>query len=80
MLFSYEGFRGKREEVEEKKREPRDFWRRCVLGEHAYPSRTRGLSLGRPMVLYWRRYGRVGGCQIKKEKRFALQATGVQEI
>ena len=29
------------------------------------------------MVLYWRRYGRVGGCQIIKN---ALQVTGVQEI
>ena len=29
------------------------------------------------MVLYWRRYGRVGGCQIMKN---ALQVTGGQEI
>ena len=71
MLFSYEGFRGKREE--EKKREKR-LLAAMRSGEHAYPSRTRGLSLGRPMVLYWRRYGRVGGCQIKKEKAYLRHA------
>ena len=40
------------------------FWWRCVRGTHPFPSRTRWLRPGRPMVLYWRRYGRVGGCQI----------------
>ena len=27
------------------------------------------LSPGRPMILYWRRYGKAGGCRIKKRKR-----------
>ena len=42
----------------------RGFWWRCAYGKHPYPSRTRWLSRKRPMVLYWRRYGRAGGCQI----------------
>ena len=40
------------------------FWWRCGQGSHPYTSRTRWLRPDRPMVLYWRRYGRVGGCQI----------------
>ena len=31
---------------------------------HPFSSRTRWLRPKRPMVLYWRRYGRAGGCQI----------------
>ena len=32
--------------------------------EKRFSSRTRRLRPGRPMVLHWRRCGRVGGCQI----------------
>ena len=53
--------------------EHQNFWWRCAYGEHPYPSRTRRLRHKRPMVLYWRRYGRVGGCQIYlKTSRKAL--------
>ena len=38
-----------------------DLWWRYVHGKHPFPSRTRWLSRGRPMVLSWRRLGRVGG-------------------
>ena len=41
------------------------FWWRCVSGKHPFTFRTRWLRPRRPMVLYWWRYGRVGGCQIK---------------
>ncbi|MCU6686339.1 hypothetical protein OCV99_07190, partial [Dorea acetigenes] len=34
-----------------------------------YPSRTRWLRPKRPMVLHWRRCGRAGGRQVKKEER-----------
>ena len=37
---------------------------RCAHGTHPFPSRTRRLRRGRPMVLCWRRHGRVGGCRI----------------
>ena len=37
---------------------------RCAYGAHPFSSRTRWLRRKRPMVLYWRRYGRVGGCWI----------------
>ena len=47
----------------------RAFWWRCVQGQHPFPSRTRWLRPERPMVLHWRRCGRVGGRQFKKEKR-----------
>ncbi len=40
-----------------------DFRWRYARGQHPYPSRTRWLSPGRPMVLYWGRYGRAGGCR-----------------
>ena len=40
------------------------FWWRCAYGTHPFSSRTRWLRHKRPMVLYWRRYGRAGGCQI----------------
>ena len=46
-----------------------DFRWRCAQGKHPYPSRTRWLSSGRPMILYWRRYGKAGGCRIKKEEK-----------
>ena len=36
---------------------------RCAQGTHPYPSRTRWLRPGRPMVLCWRRHGRAGGCR-----------------
>ena len=38
----------------------------ALQGKHPYTSRTRRLSLKRPMILYWRRYGKAGGCQITK--------------
>ena len=41
-------------------------WCRCVCGTHPFPFRTRWLRHRRPMVLCWRRHGRVGGCQLKK--------------
>ena len=44
------------------------FWWRCGQGTHPFPSRTRRLRPERPMVLCWRRHGRVGGRRIKKEK------------
>ena len=34
-----------------------------------FPSRTRWLRPKRPMVLYWRRYGRAGGCRIYKKQK-----------
>ena len=33
-------------------------------GSHLFPSRTQKLSLLAPMVLHWRRCGRVGHCQV----------------
>ncbi len=39
------------------------FWWRCAEGKLPYPSRTRWLRPERPMVLHWRRCGRVGGRQ-----------------
>ena len=39
----------------------------ALRGKHPYTSRTRWLSLKRPMILCWRRYGKVGGCQIYKK-------------
>ena len=50
----------------------KDFRWRCAQGTHPFPSRTRWLRPKRPMVLYWRRYGRVGGCQIIKKKNWSL--------
>ena len=32
--------------------------------EHVFHAYVNLLSLKRPMVLYWRRYGRAGGCRI----------------
>ena len=37
--------------------------------EHAARIYAGMLRPGRPMILYWRRYGKAGGCRIKKEKR-----------
>ena len=37
---------------------------RCAEGIYPFPSRTRWSRPQRPMVLYWRRYGRAGGCRI----------------
>ena len=48
--------------------ESKCFWCRCGWGTHPFPSRTRRLRPNRPMVLHWRRCGRAGGRQIKKEK------------
>ena len=45
----------------------RIFWWRCACGRHPFPYRTRWLRRRRPMVLHWRRCGRAGGRQIKKE-------------
>ena len=39
------------------------FWCRCAYGKHPFSVRTRWLRRRRPMVLCWRRHGRVGGCQ-----------------
>ena len=39
------------------------------LGETPVPIPNTWLRPGRPMVLHWRRCGRVGGRQIKKEKK-----------
>ena len=43
----------------------RIFRWRCAQGRHPFSSRTRWLRPGRPMILYWRRYGKAGGCRIK---------------
>ena len=45
----------------------RNFWCRCAFGKHPFPSRTRRLRLKRPMILYWRRYGKAGGCQAESK-------------
>ena len=37
-------------------------------GSHLFPYRTQKLSLSAPMVLGWRRPGRVGHCRIPNEK------------
>ena len=44
-------------------------------GSHLFPYRTQKLSLSAPMVLGWRRPGRVGRCRIPNEKR--LHSCGV---
>ena len=41
-------------------------------GIHLFPYRTQKLSLSAPMVLGWRRPGRVGRCRIPKEKGFSF--------
>ena len=41
-------------------------------GSHLFPYRTQKLSLSAPMVLGWRRPGRVGHCRIPYEKSSAL--------
>ena len=42
----------------------KNSWCRCACGTHPFPFRTRWLRHRRPMVLCWRRHGRVGGCQL----------------
>ena len=37
-------------------------------GSHLFPYRTQKLSLSAPMVLGWRRPGRVGRCRIPNKK------------
>ena len=37
-------------------------------GSHLFPYRTQKLSLSAPMVLGWRRPGRVGHCRIPNEE------------
>ena len=63
------------------------FWWRCAWGTHPFPSRTRWLRPKRPMVLHWRRCGRVGGRQIYKSllvirdlNDFKFLMTGKQSI
>ena len=58
----------------------RSFRRRCAWGTHPFPSRTRRLRPKRPMVLHWRRCGRVGGCRIplkKNREKFYYNKTGI---
>ena len=62
-LFNYEGSWSTSGKMCERKLRKNFRWR-CVWGTHPFPSRTRWLRLRRPMVLYWRRYGRAGGCRI----------------
>ena len=52
--------------------ETRRFRCRCAWWKHPYPSRTRRLRPGRPMILCWRRHGKAGGCRIPL-KRFAVK-------
>ena len=55
------------------------FWWRCAYGKHPSTSRTRWLRPKRPMILYWRRYGKAGGCQIKI-KIFYILIGGVAQL
>ena len=48
------------------KKPNKDFRCRCACGKHPFPSRTRWLSRRRPTILYWRRYGKIGGCRDSK--------------
>ena len=54
------------------------FWWRCARGKHPFPSRTRWLRPGRPMVLCWRRHGRAGGRQILRGYSSAGRAPALQ--
>ena len=66
--------------------EYRNFRCRCAWGKHPSTSRTRWLRPRRPMILYWRRYGKAGGCRIFKkslpmiwdQKSFWFQLVGKQ--
>ena len=60
--------RGRDKAVHERSWQLKDFRCRCVRGKHPFPSRTRRLRPGRPMVLRWRRRGRAGGRRNKKER------------
>ena len=51
------------------------FWWRCAFGKHPSTSRTRWLRPLRPMILYWRRYGKAGGCQIKMGVQLSWEST-----
>ena len=51
------------------------FWWRYAQGRHPFSSRTRWLRLKRPMVLCWKRYGRVGGCQIYMGVQLSWEST-----
>ena len=48
-------------------------------GIHLYPSRTQKLSPLTPMVLGWRRPGRVGSCQMKSASQDAVYR-GVEQL
>ena len=48
-------------------------------GNTRYTSRTRWLRPMRPMILYWRRYGKAGGCQIKFKIVYILNG-GVAQL
>ena len=50
---------------------------RCAQGSHPFSSRTRWLRPKRPMVLYWRQYGRAGGCQIPLKTTLSSQGREV---
>ena len=55
----------------------RKFRWRCVRGKHPFPSRTRRLRPRRPMVLCWRRHGRVGGCRILFKENLEMPVISV---
>ena len=55
-----------------------NFRWRCGQGTHPYPSRTRRLRPGRPMVLCWRRHGRVGGCRNSPKNK--MQRCDINDI
>ena len=48
--------------------EPEEIPVVMAKGSHLFPYRTQKLSLSAPMVLGWRRPGRVGHCRIPNEK------------
>ena len=53
----------------------RYFWWHCGCGKHPFPSRTRRLSHSRPMILVWRRTGKVGGRRgLFRKEDFAEQS------
>ena len=69
---------GQPEHGRNKKTTQKHFWWRCAYGTHPFSSRTRWLRRKRPMVLHWRRCGRVGGCQIKWGRSSAGRAPALQ--
>ena len=56
------------------------IWWRCAWGTHPFPSRTRRLRPERPMVLHWRRCGRVGGCQTESNEMKASQRRSLNPL